>query len=1081
MKILSVTFQNLNSLSGRWSVDFTDDAFADAGIFAITGPTGSGKSTILDAICLALYGRTPRIEKISQRENEVMSRQTGECDAEVTFSCASGKFICKWHQHRSRKSPTGALQLATHEISDDGGNILSGKLSRVAEIVEEKTGLSFERFTRSVMLAQGRFGAFLESGADARAPILEQITGTEIYSEISIAVHERKRLEEDTLKGLLGQKDLVQPLSDEALAEKKATQQEATAQLKVAEKKQADVLAAIGWRQTIASMESELENLKQQAATLRAEKQAFEPQRVRLKQAQIAASLAPSYRELMLKRERVLGLEKETASLAKQLPEIMAREKNAADAVAEGEKRLVALRDEFRKERVVQQEVRKLDVEIRGLDKRIAEVKGEAGHHRQLLGDREKELAGTKQALEALDRATKKSRDYLAAHAMDEEIEQKLPAIDAALQQMAALHDRETALERDLRNEVDDLSKLETALRASQTAEEKAAASHRAQTADIRERQHRIEVRLDNVPVHAHQEQLKSLREQHRLADLVRKLEDERQRLKDGDECPLCGSKHHPFAEGQHPVPDDLETRIGALERLIDDVQREEAALGRQKDALAKSDRALQAHAFETKSLQQKIDESKARIKRIDDDHQKSTLQCDTVFQTLQGYLKPFHGSDFRPDAAEEIRESVARRASLWEKARAAVVEAEPRKQALILEQKALETALSEMEMILQRIDANVVALESERDPLADTRQKLYGERNPDEEAVLWEKRILDAEANFEAAEQRHESEKVELTKLKAHLERRRSDLELCRNEQAAFEPVFAESRSRLGFGDETDFLSAGMSDVDIARLEATFEKLNDNEKRADALKRDLTARIDVERRRALTERSNANLQTDLKSVQVEVKTLGERLGAIGLQLKEDALRRKDAAAIRERIETQQAECLKWQRLHELIGSSDGKKYRNFAQGLTFRRLITYANVQLARMTDRYLLHPSSENPIEFTVMDNHQGGEFRSTRNLSGGEGFIVSLALALGLSQMSSHRVQIDSLFLDEGFGTLDDEALETALDTLSSLHQEGKLIGIISHVPALKDRISCQIQVIRQSGGKSRLQGPGCAREQ
>jgi exonuclease SbcC len=110
-------------------------------------------------------------------------------------------------------------------------------------------------------------------------------------------------------------------------------------------------------------------------------------------------------------------------------------------------------------------------------------------------------------------------------------------------------------------------------------------------------------------------------------------------------------------------------------------------------------------------------------------------------------------------------------------------------------------------------------------------------------------------------------------------------------------------------------------------------------------------------------------------------------------------------------------------------------------------------------------------------VIDQYQAGEIRSTKNLSGGESFIVSLALALGLSRMASRNVRVDSLFLDEGFGTLDEDALDTALETLASLQQEGKLIGVISHISALKERISTQIKVTSGPGGRSTLSGPGC----
>jgi DNA repair protein SbcC/Rad50 len=128
-------------------------------------------------------------------------------------------------------------------------------------------------------------------------------------------------------------------------------------------------------------------------------------------------------------------------------------------------------------------------------------------------------------------------------------------------------------------------------------------------------------------------------------------------------------------------------------------------------------------------------------------------------------------------------------------------------------------------------------------------------------------------------------------------------------------------------------------------------------------------------------------------------------------------------------------------------------------------------------MSDRYLLRQSKISPLELEVVDNYQAGEERSVKNLSGGEGFIVSLSLALGLSQMSSSKVKVDTLFLDEGFGTLDERALEIALDTLSELHQEGKVIGLISHVTVLKERITTQIKVQPISGGRSRIDGPGC----
>ena len=165
--------------------------------------------------------------------------------------------------------------------------------------------------------------------------------------------------------------------------------------------------------------------------------------------------------------------------------------------------------------------------------------------------------------------------------------------------------------------------------------------------------------------------------------------------------------------------------------------------------------------------------------------------------------------------------------------------------------------------------------------------------------------------------------------------------------------------------------------------------------------------------------------------------------------------------------------------LNNLIGSADGKKFRNFAQGLTFDIMVAHANQELMKMNERYLLARDvndKSKPLELNVIDNFQAGQLRPVKNLSGGESFLISLALALGLSKMASSKVRVDSLFLDEGFGTLDEETLETALETLSRLHQNGKLIGVISHVSALKEKITTQIKVTPISGGKSKLSGAG-----
>jgi exonuclease SbcC len=288
------------------------------------------------------------------------------------------------------------------------------------------------------------------------------------------------------------------------------------------------------------------------------------------------------------------------------------------------------------------------------------------------------------------------------------------------------------------------------------------------------------------------------------------------------------------------------------------------------------------------------------------------------------------------------------------------------------------------------------------------------------------------------------------------------------------------EHIKKVGFEDENDFRLSCLDEKERERLATHEESLSREKTVLDARLKDRTEALTTEQGKALIELSEGAdeaLKENIAASDSDLKQIRQDIGAMTQRLDENKRQREKQHERIKRIDAQKKECARWSDLHELIGSADGKRFRNFAQGLTFDMMTKHANRQLKKMTDRYLLIRDSSQPLELNVIDNYQAGEIRSTKNLSGGESFIVSLALALGLSHMASRNVRVDSLFLDEGFGTLDEDALETALETLAGLRQDGKLIGVISHVSAFKERIATQIQVVRQTGGRSSLFGPGC----
>ena len=203
MRLIELRLKNLNSLKGEWHINFSDAAFVNEGIFAITGQTGAGKTTILDAICLALYSQTPRLGDITGSTNEIMTQGMGECSAEVIIEIDTKRYQCSWYQHRAHKKAKGNLLPIKHEISEvETGKILEEKKSKTSAYIQDLIGMDFNQFTRSIMLAQGSFAAFLKSDIGDRAAILEKITGTDIYAKISLNVHEKKRDEEEVLSKL---------------------------------------------------------------------------------------------------------------------------------------------------------------------------------------------------------------------------------------------------------------------------------------------------------------------------------------------------------------------------------------------------------------------------------------------------------------------------------------------------------------------------------------------------------------------------------------------------------------------------------------------------------------------------------------------------------------------------------------------------------------------------------------------------------------------------------------------------------------------------------------------------------------
>ena len=962
MRIHTIRLANLNALTGTWEIDLDHPAYND-NIYALTGPTGAGKTTILDAISLALYGRTPRLARIGKAGNEIMSRHSGTCHAEITFSTRTGRYRSHWSQHRARRKAGGELQNPKHELADaESGELLATGLKDVAAAIERLTGMDYQRFTRAMLLAQGDFAAFLRAAPDERAPLLEQITGTEIYSRISIAVHERLRDALEQQRQLATETAGITPL--DAATHTALTQESAALQKQLAAlaTRQQQTAAALARAQNIAELTAELARLDEQHTAHQAALARFAPERERLAAAQSAALLDADYARLDTLRRAQQQNSRALAALDEQAPALARTHETANQALTAASARVHSEKQRLAAAQPRWQQTRAYDHTLRHQREQLATLEQSAAAHtaaQTALAAAEKHAAAAHENSARADVARKKTETALAAH-----LQGRL-------------------------------------LREYQTEKE-------------------------NI--------LRELAYHQRIAD----LEQQRAHLHDGEPCPLCGATEHPYASELPAQPDDLTARLETLDTYI----KRAETLGEQHEnaqrALA-SAREKQQQTENTLALAAE----KARNSAVHAE-QHAVLQ-QTYAQTLAARQALLANRD--PDAEETAQQrAIAEAEAAMEKARDTCQTAQTAAAANQQQRAQLHARLTTQQQELQTAEQQfAAALGMCSEIAAPSPAGRSPQRGRDGEGVD-DVPCAPKISTFSISDHPHSN---------------------------------TSSRAATTFPDETAWQAARLPAATRETLARQAAALDQQTLTLHTRQQDRAARLASLTAQSTDDPDTATLQARQEADEHTRQQHQQTLAANQHRLAEHERARERLAAQQQAIAKQAAETRRWQNLHELIGAADGKKYRNYAQSLTFASVIAQANRQLVQLSDRYLLTADPARLLELNIIDNYQGGETRSAKNLSGGESFIVSLALALGLAQMSGENMQIDTLFLDEGFGTLDEETLDSALETLAQLRTHGKHIGIISHVAALTERIATRIQITPQNGGNSIISGPGCRR--
>lgn len=984
MKILAIRGRNLASLEGDFEIDFTVEPLLSAGIFAISGPTGAGKSTLLDTMCLALFARTPRTDqakennvKLQDVSNEQLSqsdprfllrRGTSSGFAEVDFMALNGhRYRTRWSVARARDKENGRLQnprLALYNLDKEEEE--QGTRSDLQARIIDLIGLTFEQFTRSVLLAQNDFSTFLKAEQGEKSSLLEKLTGTELYSAISRQIFERNARAKEAFDLIQTRIQGIELLTDE---------------------EENDL------RTRLAGTEKELQRVEK----AKAEQQALQ--------------------------EAVRSIEQQITIRQRQ-------QKEAADKLVHATELLTVARHEYEKGveeqqqsetrfKSLQQEIlqaRKLDIQLDAAIRDLSHSEQQLKNVTLRKGEAEKKYQAAvlrrRQGAEEIARLTAWRERYKKKERIAEQLSALLLHLDAASATRSGMEAAVRSIET-LRQEMAALNKQLSDLQ--QTSANKQQALKRAE-ADYRN----LEEELKAVDAPALDKQIEKLRQEREqlLIEQARleasgNIKDLRGRLQDGQPCPVCGSTHHPFAN-QVPV-----APVSALTLQLQD-------LSNKKETYV-------AHTRHLTRLQQQL------------------LQLHKELADSEAACKEMAGKQQLAASRQE------------------------REEAIVKEQSTLLTqSLSAADLLFGNSEWQKAWLQN-----PETFRKTLTDF-----ARQWHENT----EKLHQLERQESAQKAECESLASFLPSLEKQAEesgqLHEKNRAAFSSLQAE-RKKLLNGRSADSVEQEY----IRRMEELKERLkklsatqteqsgiaDQTRGIADQIAKDLTeASADLLRRKAALDKWTADYldSSGGEPLEVILSRYTQEKTELAFRLRTQTENKAKVSGLQEELNVRRTESERWAKLNELAGSADGAKFRRIAQGYTLDILLNYANVQLRELTRRYRLERVPET-LALQVIDRDMCDEVRTVHSLSGGESFLVSLALALGLSSLSSNRMRVESLFIDEGFGSLDAETLRVAMDALESLRTQGRKIGVISHVQEMTERIPVRICVNRAGNGRSFLE--------
>ena len=1158
MRLIKLHIHNIASIEEA-EIDFVGDILRDEPVFLITGATGAGKTTIIDAICLALYGKTPRFENLSeknvkisqhynaaragQKENiktdeitignkaQLLRRGTGEGWARLTFEAGDTTYRAEWYVGRSRGKVDGKLQSAKNTLFDLTHQQVWEK--GATDMVTKIVGLTFDEFCRTTMLAQGEFTKFLQSATNEKSAILEKLTHTGIYSEVSKKIHDlcgEKKTVFETLKAVA---DAFQLLPDEEVEQLKLKMEECRNKAKAVDEQRTVRKNKLGWLEMETNLMSQLEEarrvLNEQQDIVASDD--FQKEKRTIDDYTISAQARSWLADVRDSEQQLVELEKERSNIEKVFQNLLAVtrrvEKTQEEELTEKNEVTSWLNQRQRDMAMLQR--------AEAIAERLRAVMKNEEKSRQLLSqrlDKEKQLPDAENKIQELKQQVLDSRAELVK--IQAEVTQKQFDRDQLHPELLQQQDNQ----------------LHLGLLAVTGAEEKIksleeARSALAQTekncqetfAIIEEYKVKEKILADEVT----EAEKMALNSEHAY-DLWRDSLDNsfkaaRALLHKGEICPLCRQhvEHETVPDPDYetvikPIKDlyerdqqrktDAISKMKANEKLLQEANRrylkeqrlweeEQQGFNEKKNHTRKAyeeavtlvekvNVSLTFPPFEetpSNSILTSLSEARtvmAKIKKTVDEQQEKVNQLNTAIGKRQKVADELNVSLIKVSVEEQkaqqsLKELQLKMESLMQQSQSLSAENDKELDSLDgvisydgwreqwkMEHQSLINRLLEdarqyelqqkrVNTLEQRVSNRQVAINSIRDLKSAVMESMPSLLNlSPAEGEVFDEGYEKAQEQWQRLSQKVSSWGSQCSNTKATLNTRHGQIDAFIREHPTVD------KERL-------LILAGLRQKEVDSMAERHQGIQQTLMKAKGAVEQITnqQRLHSAQRPEMEDTDTVdNLRQQIETDGQQYDEWWKQAGTLDNQLKSNETNREEYRAAVARCEAARQEKERWELLDREFGSADGMKFSRIAQSFILNHLLNHANKYLKQFNSRYILTCESGS-LAILAQDRFSRQSPQYIKVLSGGESFMVSLSLALALSQLNTHQAYVDTLFIDEGFGSLDVDCLNTVMNTLEQLHQvAGRRMGIISHVEALNDRIHTQIQVSRVDPSKSKV---------